>query len=38
MLRADAIAIMPAERSEVKAGESIGIYLLRDDLQMRELA
>jgi molybdopterin molybdotransferase len=38
MLRADAIAIMPAEQSDMKAGESIGIYLLRDDLQMRELA
>ena len=37
MLRADAIAIMPAERSEMKAGEQIGIYLLRDDLMMAEV-
>ncbi|HEY6839221.1 MAG TPA: gephyrin-like molybdotransferase Glp [Geobacteraceae bacterium] len=36
MLRADAIAVLPAERSEVKAGESVQIHLLRDELLMEE--
>jgi len=37
MLRADAMAIMPAECAVMKSGEKIRIYLLRDDLMMREL-
>ncbi|HEY6008298.1 MAG TPA: gephyrin-like molybdotransferase Glp [Geobacteraceae bacterium] len=36
MLRADAIALLPADRSEVKAGETVQIHLLRDDLLMQE--
>jgi molybdopterin molybdotransferase len=38
MLRADALALLPAERTEVKAGESVQIHLLRDDLLMEELS
>jgi molybdopterin molybdotransferase len=37
MLRADAIAILPEASSEVKAGETVRIHLLRDDLLLREL-
>jgi molybdopterin molybdotransferase len=36
MLRADAIALLPAERTEVKAGETVQIHLLRDDLLLEE--
>jgi molybdopterin molybdotransferase len=37
MLRADAIALIPAERTEVKTGESVQIHLLREDLLMTEV-
>jgi molybdopterin molybdotransferase len=37
MLRADAMAVMPADCDGMVAGDPIGIYLLRDDLLMREL-
>lgn len=37
MLRADALALLPADRTEVRTGESVQIHLLRDDLLMREL-
>jgi molybdopterin molybdotransferase len=36
MVRADALALLPADRSEVKAGEEVEIQLLRDDLLMTE--
>ena len=36
MLRADAIALLPADRSVVKAGETVQIHLLRDDLLLEE--
>lgn len=37
MLRADAFVLLPADCTEVRAGESVNIQLLRDDLLLREL-
>ncbi len=36
MLRADAVALLPAERSEVKAGETVQVQILRDELLLEE--
>ncbi|NJD90622.1 MAG: molybdopterin molybdotransferase MoeA, partial [Geobacter sp.] len=36
MLRADAIALVPADCTEVKSGESVRIHLLREELLMGE--
>jgi molybdopterin molybdotransferase len=36
MLRADAIALIPADSAEIRSGAEVRIYLLREELLMGE--